>query len=523
MSAIAEFNSRAFFAKKARVYPKRQIAFGISENLRPSSNCDLMTLKLFNTLGRKKQTFKPLRDKIVGLYTCGPTVYNYAHIGNLRTYIFEDVLKRVLLLNGFSVKHVMNITDVGHLTSDADTGEDKIEKEAAKEKKSAWEIAEFYTRTFMQDIEHLNIIPAEIICRATDNIPEQIALVKKLEEKGYTYTIEGDGIYFDTSKLKDYGKLTGMKFSELVENLKAGARVELVEGKRNPTDFALWKFSPVGKKRQMEWDSPFGKGFPGWHIECSSMSTKYLGETFDIHCGGVDHISIHHTNEIAQAEAATGKKFVKYWLHGAFLQLAAGEKMAKSAGNFIRMQTLLDSGINPLAYRYFVLTSHYRSPLAFSEEAVRGAETALDRLYDFVERARNAVVGEENKNVSILTKKFKENFLNFVNDDLNTPQALAALNNFSTVINKLIDGGKIGSKNAEEILEAVDWSDRVFGLKLTEKAEEKIPAEIKKLIQEREAARAKKDFARADEIRKKINDLGWIVEDSPNGPKVKMR
>ena len=481
-----------------------------------------MPLKLFNTLGRKKQTFKPLKDKIVGLYTCGPTVYNYAHIGNLRTYIFEDILKRVLILNGFKVKHVMNITDVGHLTSDADTGEDKIEMESRKEKKSAWEIAEFYTSAFAEDIQKLNIIPAEIICKATGNIHEQIALVKILDEKGFTYEIAGDGIYFDTSKLKDYGKLTGMKFSELTENLKAGARVELVEGKKNPTDFAIWKFSPIGKKRQMEWDSPWGNGFPGWHIECSAMSMKYLGESFDIHCGGIDHVNIHHTNEIAQAEAATGKIFVKYWLHGAFLQLAAGEKMAKSTGNFVRMQTLLERGIAPLAYRYFVLTSHYRSPLNFSEEAVRAAETSLNRLYDFVGRVR-AADGKENKNISTLIKNFKKEFLDFVNDDLDTPQALAALNNFSTAVNKLIDEKSFGKKNSQEVLEAIEWADEVLGLKLSERREEKIPAEIKKLLSEREAARAKKDFTAADEIRKKISEMGWIVEDSPKGSRVKRK
>src|SRR3989344_1761859 len=481
-----------------------------------------MPLKLFNTLGRKKQIFKPLKDKFVGIYTCGPTVYNYAHIGNLRTYIFEDVLKRVLFLNGFKVKHVMNITDVGHLTSNADTGEDKIEMESKKEKKSAWEIAEFYTKAFMEDIEKLNITPAEIICRATDHIPEQIATIKKLEEKGFTYEIAGDGIYFDTSKLKDYGKLTGMKFSELTENLKAGARVELVEWKKNPTDFALWKFSPKDKKRQMEWDSPFRKGFPGWHIECSAMSMKFLGKTFDIHCGGIDHVNIHHTNEIVQAEAATGKKFVKYWLHGAFLQLSAGEKMAKSAGNFVRMQTLLARGIAPLAYRYFVLTSHYRSPLNFSEEAVRAAETSLNRLYDFVGRVR-AADGKENKNISTLIKNFKKEFLDFVNNDLDTPQALAALNNFSTAVNKLIDEKNFGKKNSQEVLRAVEWADKVLGLKLLEKREEKIPAEVEKLLSEREAARAKKDFARADEIRKKISEMGWAVEDSPKGQRVKRK
>jgi len=313
-----------------------------------------MSLKFYNTLTRKLEDFNPLNPPNVGLYTCGPTVYMYAHIGNLRTYIFEDILKRVLLANNYKVNHVMNITDVGHLTSDADTGDDKLEKEAIKENKNAWEIAAFYTAAFQKDLEELNIIPPDIWCKATDHINEQIELVKKLESKGFTYRTD-DGIYFDTSKVADYGKLAGLD----IEGLRAGIRVEMVAGKKNPTDFALWKFSPTNVKRQMEWDSPWGKGFPGWHIECAAMSMKYLGETFDIHCGGIDHIPVHHTNEIAEAESATGKPFVKYWLHGEFLELKEG-RMGKSEGNAILVSTLKEKGFDPLSYRYLVLNTHYR-------------------------------------------------------------------------------------------------------------------------------------------------------------------
>ena len=291
-------------------------------------------IKIFDTYTRKKRKFVPIEKGKVGIYCCGPTVYNYAHIGNLRTYVFEDVLRRVLEYNGFEVKHVMNITDVGHLTSDADTGEDKIEVGARREGKSAWEIADFYTKAFFRDIERLNILKPKIVCKATDHINEMIELIKKLEEKNYTYRTS-DGIYYDTSKFKEYGKLSGMNFKDLNEKLKAGARIEFNPEKKNITDFALWKFSPKDKKRQMEWNSPWGIGFPGWHIECSTMSMKYLGEHFDIHCGGIDHIPIHHTNEIAQSEAATGKKFVNYWVHGAFLVLSKNIKMAKSGENFI--------------------------------------------------------------------------------------------------------------------------------------------------------------------------------------------
>ncbi|MBU0613586.1 cysteine--tRNA ligase, partial [Patescibacteria group bacterium] len=293
-----------------------------------------MKLKLFNTLTRKKETFKPLKDSEVSLYTCGPTVYNYAHVGNLRTYVFEDILRRTLEYNKYNVNHVMNITDVGHLVSDADTGEDKMEKSAKEEKRSVMEVSEYYTKAFQNDLAELNIKTPVTWCKATDHIQEQIDLVKKLEENGYAYTID-DGVYFDTAKFKDYGYMARLD----IKGQRAGARVEIVEGKKNPTDFALWKFSPKdGTKRQMEWDSPWGVGFPGWAIECSAMSTKYLGQPFDIHTGGIDHIPVHHTNEIAQSEAANNTKMANYWLHGEFL-IMKDEKMAKSKGNFITLQT----------------------------------------------------------------------------------------------------------------------------------------------------------------------------------------
>jgi len=309
-------------------------------------------LKLFNTLSQKKEIFKPLKDKKVGLYTCGPTVYWFAHIGNLRTYIFEDFLKGVLEYNGYKLKHVMNITDVGHLTSDADSGEDKMEKGARREKKTVWEIAKFYTRVFKKDLKLLNIKKPDIWVKATDTIKDQIKLIQILEKKGFTYKI-ADGIYFNSSKLKKYGRLWGQK----ERKIKPGARIEMVPGKKHPTDFALWKFTPHGVKRQMEWDSPWGRGFPGWHTECVVMSIKALGIPFDIHCGGVDHILIHHTNEIAQAEAAYQKLMANYWLHGEFMTVE-GKKMAKSEGNIFIIDDLIKKGFNPISYRYMCLGAH---------------------------------------------------------------------------------------------------------------------------------------------------------------------
>ncbi len=462
-------------------------------------------LKLYNALTRKIEEFEPLIKGMVGLYTCGPTVYNYAHIGNLRTYVFEDLLKRILLYNLYNVKHVMNITDVGHLTSDADTGEDKIEEKALKEKKSAWEIAKFYEDAFKKDIKLLNILEPDIWCRATEHIKEQIELIKKLEERGYTYIIEGDGVYFDTSKFNDYGKLAKLKKA----NLRAGARVEIIPGKRNATDFALWKFSKEDSKRQMEWPSPWGIGFPGWHIECSAMSMKYLGETFDIHCGGIDHIPVHHTNEIAQAEASTGKKFVNYWIHGNFLIMKQG-KMAKSEGNFLTLQNLLDKGYEPLAYRYFCLTAHYKSELIFSWENLDAANNAFKNLKNKIREIKSNLCGSAR---SIKVQEYKQQFVEAINNDLDVPKAL-------TIFWKALKDEDMS--NTEKYGLIIDF-DKVFGLHLDQIKEEEIIINeaLRKLIDEREKARQDKNWKKGDEIREKIKKLGFLVEDTNEGPKLR--
>ncbi len=462
-------------------------------------------LKIYNTLTRKKEEFESLLKGQAEMYCCGPTVYNFAHIGNLRTYIFEDLLKRVLLYNSFNVKHVINITDVGHLTSDADEGEDKIEMSAKKEKKNAWDIARSYEEAFKNDLTLLNILEPTNWCRATENIKEQIDLIKKLEDKGYTYTIEGDGIYFDTSKFKDYGKLAKLKKTEL----KAGARIAFSEGKRNVTDFALWKFSEESSKRQMEWPSPWGIGFPGWHIECSAMSMKYLGETFDIHCGGIDHIPIHHSNEIAQSEAATGKKFVNYWLHGNFLVMDK-EKISKSSGNFITLQELLEKGYEPLTYRYFCLTAHYRSELLFSYDILDSSNNAFKNLKNKVRDIKSNLSGGARTD-SI--QEYKQKFLELINDDLNIPEALALFWKALKDVNL---------SNTEKYALILDF-DKIFGLGLDNIKEEEviINEELKELLEEREKTRKEKNWRKADQIREKIKKLGFIVEDSDNGQKLK--
>ena len=460
-------------------------------------------LKLFNTLSRKKEIFKPLKGKMVGLYTCGPTVYWFAHIGNLRTYIFEDVLKRVLEYDGYKVKHVMNITDVGHLTSDADTGEDKIEKAAKKEKKNAWEITKFYTDAFKKDLKLLNIKEPSFWVKATQTIGDQINLIKILDKKGFTYKIS-DGIYFDTSKLKTYGRLWPKKME-----IKAGARIEMVAGKKNPTDFALWKFTPPGVKRQMEWDSPWGRGFPGWHTECVVMSIKKLGIPFDIHCGGVDHILIHHTNEIAQAEAAFGKIFSKYWLHGEFLVLKEA-RMGKSEKNIILVKDLIKKGFNPLAYRYLCLSTHYRSKLIFSWESLKAAQNALDNLYEKISNLPG-LAPRRRAGKSQIFKKYQNQFLEFINDDLNTPRTLA-------LSWDLIGNEKISNREKYYLL--LDF-DRVFGLGLAKVKKPRIPMKIKELVEVREEYRRKGDWKSADEMRKKVKEMGYWIEDTPEGPKIK--
>jgi cysteinyl-tRNA synthetase len=456
-------------------------------------------LYLYNTLTRSKEEFQPIKPGEVGLYTCGPTVYNFAHIGNLRTYLFEDVLKRILLYNGYRVKHVMNITDVGHLTGDRDLGEDKIEKGATREGKSAWEIAEFYTQAFKKDIERLNIVEPDIWCKATDTIAEQIDLIRILEQKGYTYRTN-DGIYFDTSKVKDYAKLSNQN----LEALQEGARVERNPEKRQATDFALWKFSPKDAKRQMEWDSPWGVGFPGWHIECSAMSMKFLGDQLDIHCGGVDHIDIHHTNEIAQSEAATGKKFFNFWMHGAFLNIQGGKKMAKSEENFLTIENaLIKLGVNPLAYRFAAFLTHYRKPMEYSDESIDAARNGLFHLQNQVRQ----VICDSRPQVNAV---FREKFLESVNDDLNMPRAMA-------VVQELLKSEIAVEEKYATILDF----DRVLGLNLerVEKSQE-TPREVQRLVAERQKARQAKDWAASDRLRDEIQALGYIVQDTKEGPKI---
>jgi cysteinyl-tRNA synthetase len=452
-----------------------------------------MPLKIYNTLTRKKEIFKPLKKGEVGIYTCGPTVYWYQHIGNLKAYIFADILRRTLEFNDYKVKQVINITDVGHLTSDSDEGEDKIEKAAAKEGKTAQDIAKYYFDLFLNDLEKLNIKKPTIWCRATEHIKEQIELIKKLEKKGFTYKTS-DGIYFDTSKFKDYGKLARLD----VKGLKAGQRIDMRD-KRNKTDFALWKFSEEPGKRQQEWDSPWGIGFPGWHLECSAMSMKYLGENFDIHTGGVDHIPIHHTNEIAQSESATGKKFVNYWMHENFLTFK-GEKVSKSKGGLFTIAELEENGFKPLAYRYFILTGSYRQPIDFSLDILKNSENSYERLKNICETI------EEDKKTN---KEYIEEFRKEMDDDLNTPKALQ-------VLWKLVRDEK-----AEGKYQTIKKMDEVFGLKLLEKENIDIPAEVRKLAEERENARKNKDWKKSDELRNKINKLGFVINDTPNGWEIK--
>ena len=489
---------------------------------------------LYNTLTKKKQIFKSIKDKKVGLYTCGPTVYSYAHIGNLRTYIFEDILKRVLLYQQYKVKHVMNITDVGHLTSDADTGEDKIEKAAKKSKKSAFEIAEFYTKSFFDDCKKLNILSPDIVAKATDHIKEDIELIKILEKNNFTYRTS-DGIYFDTSKLKDYGKLTGMNFKKLNKTLKAGARIELSPEKRNITDFSLWKFSPKNTKRQMEWQSPWGIGFPGWHIECSTINLKYLGnafngkkfspkkiQTIDIHTGGTDLIPIHHTNEIAQVEAITNKKFVNFWLHGEFLVLKDA-RMGKSIGNVILIKDIEKLGFSPLAFRYLVLNSHYKTSLEFSLKALENAQESLNNIYNFV---LDCIIDKkeiQSKRTSAFSlNKIKKEFKKSINNDLNTPQALAAfwklIKSYYQARNNPNKANKISSK---EIYQLALNFDKVLGLGL-DKIKLIIPSKkIKELTKKREQLRRIKEWAKADEIRKIIEKSGFLLEDTKKGTIIK--
>ena len=452
-------------------------------------------LTLYDNYDRALRVFEPLaRGSGVGLYTCGPTVYDYQHIGNFRTFLFEDLLKRVLRWNGYDVRHVMNITDVGHLVSDADEGEDKMEKGARRTGRSAWEIARLYTDAFLVDMNALNLVAPTILCRATDHIAEQIAFIADIERKGYTYRTS-DGIYFDTSRQPDYGHLARLDKAGLM----AGSRVDPGE-KRQPTDFALWKFSPAGEKRQMEWESPWGVGFPGWHIECSAMAEKYLGAYFDIHCGGEDHIPVHHTNEIAQTEARHGTRLANFWMHGYFL-LANDAKMAKSAGEFLRLATLAERGYDPLAYRYLCLTGHYRTQLNFSWDALDAAQTGLDRMRQGFHALPIDAAAQPD---TALLARFGDE----LNDDLNLPRALAVA--WEALRGQLPPAGKRAT---------LLRFDEVLGLGLAtwQPKPVEVPDDVRTLAEARAAARKTGDFAEADRLRAGLAALGWEMEDRPAG------
>ena len=464
-----------------------------------------MELQFYNTMGRKLQPFKTLDNNHVGMYCCGPTVYNYAHIGNLRAYLFDDLLRRTLEYFGYDVKHVMNITDVGHLTDDEDEGEDKMLKTSRETGKSAWEIAEFYTDAFFHDIDSLNIQRPSVSPRATDHIQDMIALIKRLEEKGYTYE-SGGNIYFSIDKFPAYGKLA-MRDKQ---DLNAGARIEVDSNKRNPHDFVLWFTNSKFEHHSMMWNSPWGRGYPGWHIECSAMSMKYLGEQFDIHCGGIDHIPIHHTNEIAQSEAATGKKWVNYWMHNEFLILGKG-KMAKSSGEFLTLSVLVNKGYDPLDYRYFSLGGHYRSQLQFTYDSLDAARNAREGLFKRILRLKAAVGPSDSASLEGKAKEYLDGFKEALANDLNTPKALSHLWN-------LLKDSSVSDNNK---LAAVYDMDRVLGFGLKElkdeSVQEDLPEELKLLMHEREEARKSRNFKRADEIRDQLLDNGITLEDTPGG------
>jgi cysteinyl-tRNA synthetase len=462
-----------------------------------------MPVTFYNTMNRRKEEFIPLNPPTARIYCCGPTVYNYSHIGNLRTYIFEDILRRTLLFSGFGVEHVMNITDVGHMTSDADEGDDKMQSAALRENKSPWEIARFYEDAFFVDTDRLNIQRPEVTPRATEHVLEMIETIQRLEANGFTY-VTTEGVYFDTSLDDDYGKLARLQ----LENQRT-ERDEVVadETKRNPSDFVLWFLNKPN--HIMQWVSPWGPGYPGWHIECSAMSMKYLGETFDIHCGGVDHIPVHHTNEIAQSESATNQLFVRYWMHGEFL-LMNGGKLSKSKltsqqedqrPKISTLQTMIDAGFDPLAYRYFCLQAHYRSELNFSIEALEGATAGLRRVYG-LKSSTDPLTGDV---VGYGTARNR--VLDAINDDLGMPQAVGILNSYAS-------------------LSLWTEFDAILGLDIAKRADQveaALPESVQLLVEERNAARKSKDWSRSDALRSQLIDMGYDVGDGPEGTTVKLR
>jgi cysteinyl-tRNA synthetase len=491
-----------------------------------------MALTLYNTLGRALQVFEPLNPGRVGFYGCGPTVYNYAHIGNLRAYVTHDILTRTLRRMGFDVTYVMNITDVGHLSGDNDEGDDKMVKSAEERGRSVLEIAGFYTKAFFDDTRRMNILKPAIVCKATDHVGEMIDLIRRIEAGGYTYSAGGN-LYFDVSKFPGYGELALLRLDEL----KAGARTGADKNKRNPQDFVLWFTKSKFENQALVWDSPWGRGYPGWHIECSAMSIKYLGEQFDIHAGGIDHIPVHHTNEIAQSEAATGKKpWVRYWIHNEFLVLAK-EKMSKSSGGFITLQSLADAGYDPLDYRYFLLGGHYRSQLQFSWESLEGARNARRSLLEQIRRLAEKAGKEtltalkapgpnpvesgtaKGAGASVSAEKAGKYLAAFdkaLEEDLSTPRALAELWG-------LVRDGELGAREA--LAGALDM-DRVLGLSLAESLDKggtdragdsALAEEVERLIARRKEAKKAKNYAEADSIRQELKGRGVILEDTPSG------
>jgi cysteinyl-tRNA synthetase len=461
-------------------------------------------MKLYNTLTRKIEELAPLHAPEVTVYTCGPTVYDYAHVGHWFTYIRWDLLVRTLRVSGLQPNWVMNITDVGHLVSDADDGEDKLEKGARREGKTAWEVAAFYTKDFLDEMDSLTIQRPTHLTKATDHIVEQIELIQKLEDKGFTYVID-DGVYYDTSKFPRYGELARLD----IEEQQAGARVVFNEQKRNATDFALWKFSPKDQQRDMEWDSPWGKGFPGWHIECSAMSMKYLGDTLDIHTGGIDHIPVHHTNEIAQSEAVTGKRFAQVWLHSNHV-LIEGEKISKSLGNGIRLKDIAARGISLEAFRLHVLESHYRSQSKFSWDSLEAAQNRL-KNWQATASLRWQATDDKDTSKSSDIKAARESLRNTLAEDLNTPEALAVISN---VFSKL-DASLLSKEDLNEFESLLINIDEALGLQLHTVVD--ISSAQKDLIAAREEARNAKDWVKSDEIRQKLTDQGISLRDTPYG------
>ncbi len=453
-----------------------------------------MDIYFYNTLTRSKEKFKPINDKEVRIYSCGPTVYKDATIGNMRTNIFQDNLRRTLEYNGYKVKQAMNITDVGHLVSDGDTGEDKMIKSARETGKTPLEIANYYTKLYFRDLDRLNIELPEIICKATDHIQDMLEAVEKLVEKGYAYETS-TAIYFDISKLDKYPVLSNLD----LENQKAGARVEVDKEKRNPHDFAVWIKAP--ENHLMKWDSPWGPSYPGWHIECSVMSQKYLGEVFDIHTGGIDLIPTHHENEIAQSKGLYGKIPAHYWMHGEFL-LINGGKMSKSLGNVYLLQDIVDRGYDPLVYKLFCYSTQYRKKLNFTWEGMDSAKVSLDRLRDAYQKHLNgtADVSEE------ILQKYENDFKKAINDDLNMPVAMSVVWEVAKMQEK--------SKKVAELLKSFD---KVLGIKIDEYKEEEIPQEIKELLELRKQARENKEWNESDRLREEIKAKGYIVKDSKEG------